>query len=183
MRRISSLAAPLAPLLVWSLLWWVLGKPMLVLAGVIFAGALIGILIVRAKLESPELGGLRNLITAGGLVLGLCCAVLAATWNSEARTGDPLAVGFDPLSYDGFEVVGRIVAWNVLPVSNPMDFEEWDPVLVLVGDDQGSFEFICDGRELRTHLEEGRTIRASGALEGRDSIDTTPVASWVEFVD
>lgn len=154
----------------------------MILAGVIFAGFLVLIGVLRSRLDTPEWSTVRTLGTAGGLVLGLCCAVLASSLDSEVRAANPLAGELDPLAYDDFEVVGRIVSWDVLPAANPMD-EEWEPVLVTVADDQASFEFICDGRELRGRLERGRTIKATGGLEGRSSVGATPVADWVAILD
>ena len=176
MRRIQVVAGPLVPLVIWTLLWWALGKPQMVLAGVIFAGFLVLVGMARSRLDAPEWATIRTLCTAGGLVLGFCCAVLAGSWNSDVRAGNPLAGEIDPLVYDSFEVVGQIVSWDLLPVANPSEYEEWEPVLVTVADDQRSFEFICDGRELHGRMEKGRTIKATGEYAVHSSLGATPIA-------
>lgn len=184
MRAFNLLLGPLVPLLIWSALWWSLGKPELVLAGAIFATFVVGVWILRTRLEGPEWSTVRNGGTAAALVVGLCLSVLAVTSMFPNRTGDPLAGEMDPLTFGSFEVVGLIQSWDVLPVLSPLEYEDWEqPLLVTVSDGKGSFEFICDGYELRDRLERGRTIKASGELGGRIEMSRTPVADRVEILD
>ena len=184
MRALNLVLGPLVPLLVWSLLWWALGKPEMVLAGTIFTVFVVGVWILQTRLEGPEWSTVRNVGTAGGLVLGLCLAVLASNALTTTRTANPLAGELDPLTYGSFEVVGLIQSCDVLPVSSPLEYEDWEqPLLVTVSGEGGYFEFICDGFELRDRLERGRTIKATGQLEGRDEMSSTPVAEWVEILD
>jgi len=182
MRRLSSFAGLLVPLLVWSVLWGTLGKLEVVLAGVVFAAFMIPVWILRMRLDEREWGTVRMLGTATGVVLGLCSAILVSGWMDDPPIADPLAGEVDPLTYGPFEVVGRITSWDVLPIK-PDEYEEWAPLLVRVSDNQRSFEFICDGSEVRDRLEVGRTIKATGDYSSMDDVSSTPVADKVEILD